>query len=591
MAEVLAGSLSVTRPAASGEGDFETFIRITADGTVTAFNGHVDLGTGIRTALGQIVAEELDVSFARVIMVLGDTSRVPNQGATIASETIQITAVPLRKAAAQARHFLLARAVQRLELRLSELSVEDGLIRGRDNRSVSYGELIAGDNIRLELAEDVEVKAVDAYTIVGQSVPRVDVPAKATGELVYVHDVRVPGMLHGRVVRPPYAGVDAGDFVSTSLIAVDETSVRDIPGLVAVVRISDFVGVVTEREENAIKAAAQLKLTWKPTPTLPDLKDVETALRANPSKPRVLIDKGDVDAAIAAADKPMQRTYVWPYQMHGSIGPSCAVADVQDEFVRVWSGTQNPHPLRADLAILLQRPEDEIDVIRMEAAGCYGRNCADDVSADAVLLSRAVGRPVRVQLTREQEHAWEPKGTAQLMDVNGGLNADGSVAAYDFATRYPSNGAPTLALLLTGMIPAVPDVFHMGDRTAIPPYDYDAMRVVAHDMPPIVRASWLRGVSALPNTFAHESYIDELATEAGVDPIEYRLRYLKDSRAVDLVNAVAKRAEWNSSPGLEGAGRRRRHRARARLCLRAVCPQQVSRLWRGMVGMDCRRRR
>jgi nicotinate dehydrogenase subunit B len=548
MPETLPGSLSIVRPDASREGAFETFIKITADGTVTAFNGHVDLGTGIRTALGQIVAEELEVSFARVIVVLGDTSRVPNQGATIASETIQITAVPLRKAAAQARHFLLARAAEKLELPLSDLSIEDGLIRGRDNRSVSYGELIAGDTIRLELADDVQVKAVDAYTIVGQSLPRVDLPAKATGELVYVHDMRVPGMLHGSVVRPPYAGVDAGDFVGTSLIAVDESSVRDIPGLVAVIRVGDFVGVVAEREENAVKASAQLKVRWKPTPRLPDLKELETALRANPSTPRVLIDKGDVDAAIAAADKPMQRTYVWPYQMHGSIGPSCAVADVRDDGVRVWSGTQNPHPLRADLAILLQRPENEIDVIRMEAAGCYGRNCADDVSADAVLLSRAVGRPVRVQLTREQEHAWEPKGTAQLMDVNGGLNADGSVAAYDFATRYPSNGAPTLALLLTGMIPAVPDVFHMGDRTAIPPYDYNAMRVVAHDMPPIVRASWLRGVSALPNTFAHESYIDELATEAGVDPIEYRLRYLKDPRAVDLVNAVAKRADWTPRP-------------------------------------------
>ncbi len=548
MAGPLPGSLSVARPDVSREGAFETFIKITADGTVTAFNGHVDLGTGIRTALGQIVAEELDVSFARVVVVLGDTSRAPNQGATIASETIQITAVPLRKAAAQARHFLLARAAEKLELAVSDLRIEDGLIRGRDNRSVSYGELIAGETIRLDLADDVPVKAVDTYTIVGQSVPRVDLPAKATGELVYVHDMRVPGMLHGRVVRPPYAGVDAGDFVGTSLIAVDESSVRDIPGLVAVIRIGDFVGVVTEREENAIKAAAQLKLRWKPTRVLPDLKELETALRANPSTPRVLIDKGDVDAAIAATDKPMQRTYVWPYQMHGSIGPSCAVADVRDDGVRVWSGTQNPHPLRADLAILLQRPEHEIDVIRMEAAGCYGRNCADDVSADAVLLSRAVGRPVRLQLTREQEHAWEPKGTAQLIDINGGLNADGSVAAYDFATRYPSNGAPTLALLLTGMIPAVPDVFHMGDRTAIPPYDYDAMRVVAHDMPPIVRASWLRGVSALPNSFAHESYIDELATEAGVDPIEYRLRYLKDSRAVDLVNAVSQRAEWTPRP-------------------------------------------
>src|SRR5450631_134558 len=547
--ELRPGSLSVVRPAVSGaEGTFETFVKITADGSVTAFNGHVDLGTGIRTALGQIVAEELDVSFARVVVVLGDTSRVPNQGATIASETIQITAVPLFLSAAQARQFLIARAAERLELSEQDLVVEDGLIRGRDNRSVSYGELIAGENVRLELADHVPVKTVDSYTIVGQSVPRTDLPAKATGELVYVHDVRVPGMLHGRVVRPPYAGVDAGAFVGTSLVAVDEASVADIPGLVAVVRIGDFVGVIAEREENAVKAAAQLRVTWKPTPTLPDMKDVETALRANPSTPRILIDKGDVDAAIAAAEKPMQRTYIWPYQMHGSIGPSCAVADVGEDQVRVWSGTQNPHILRADLALLLRRPDSEIDVIRMEAAGCYGRNCADDVSADAVLLSRAVGRPVRVQLTREQEHAWEPKGTAQLMDVRGGLRADGSVAGYDFATRYPSNGAPTLALLLTGTIAPVPAVSQMGDRTAIPPYDYDAIRVVAHDMPPIVRASWLRGVSALPNTFAHESYIDELATEAGVDPIEYRLRYLRDSRAVDLVNAVAKRADWSPRP-------------------------------------------
>jgi nicotinate dehydrogenase subunit B len=547
--ERMHGTLSVVRPASPVEAvKFETFIRITADGSVTAYNGHVDLGTGIRTALGQIVAEELDVSFARVVVVLGDTSLVPNQGATIASETIQITAVPLRKAAAQARQFLVARAAARLELPIEDLVVEDGLIRGKDNRSVSYGELISGDSLRLELADDVSVKSVDAYTIVGQSVPRIDLPAKATGELVYVHDIRVPGMLHGRVVRPPYAGVDVGDFIGNSLIAVDEASVRSIPGLVAVVRVGDFVGVVAEREENAIKAAAQLKVTWKPVPTLPDLKDIETALRANPSTPRTLIDKGNVDAAIAGAAKPMPRTYIWPYQMHASIGPSCAVADYQEDLTRVWSGTQNPHHLRTELARLIHRREAEIEVIRMEAAGCYGRNCADDVSADAVLLSRAVGRPVRVQLTREQEHAWEPKGTAQLMDVNGGLNADGSVAGYDFATRYPSNGAPTLALLLTGAVPNTPAVFEMGDRTAIPPYDYENLRVVANDMPPIVRASWLRGVSALPNTFAHESWIDECADEAGVDPIEYRLRYLKDSRAIDLVNAVAERAGWKPRP-------------------------------------------
>lgn len=539
------GSLVVVRTV--DEVTSETFVRITADGSVTAYNGHVDLGTGIRTALGQIVAEELDVSFARVVVVLGDTAVVPNQGATIASETIQITAVPLRKAAAQARQFLIARAAERLDLPESELKIEDGLVRGH-NRSVSYGELIGGETIRLELADDVQVKAVGDYAIVGQSVPRVDLPAKATGELTFVHDIRVPGMLHGRVVRPPYSGIDAGPFVGSSLIGVDESSVRDIPGLVAVVRIGDFVGVVAEREENAIRAAEQLTVSWRPTPALTDLADVETALRANPSTPRTLIDKGNVDAAIAGAAKPMQRTYVWPYQMHASIGPSCAVADFQDGNIRVWSGTQNPHVLRSDLALLTERPESEIDVIRLEAAGCYGRNCADDVTADALLLSRAVGRPVRVQLTREQEHAWEPKGTAQLIDVNGGLDPDGGIAAYDLATRYPSNAAPTLALLLTGRISPEPAVLQMGDRTAIPPYDYEHMRVVAHDMAPIVRASWFRGVSALPNTFAHESYIDEAATEAGVDPIEYRLRYLKDQRAIDLVNAVAERAGWTPRP-------------------------------------------
>ena len=251
----------------------------------------------------------------------------------------------------------------------------------------------------------------------------------------------------------------------------------------------------------------------------------------------------------------MPRTYVWPYQLHGSIGPSCSVADVRADGITVWSGTQNPIGLRADIARLMETSEDRVEIICMEAAGCYGRNCADDVGADAALLSRAVGRPVRVQLTREQEHAWEPKGAAQLMEVGGGLDAAGAVAGYDFSVRYPSNGAPILAALLTGAIPPAPAVSEMGDRTAIPPYDYANVRVVAHDMQPIVRASWLRGVSALPNSFAHESWIDEAASAAGVDPIEYRLRYLKDRRAADLVRAVAERAQWvpHIAPGSGGA--------------------------------------
>jgi nicotinate dehydrogenase subunit B len=537
------GQLIITRETAGGTS--ETFIEVNSDGSVTAYNGHVDLGTGISTALAQIVAEELDVAFGRVRMVLGDVGRGPDQGPTIASETIQITATPLRAAAATARRFLLARAAEWLEAAPDDLVVDEGVVRLRDgNRYIGYGDLVAGQSYFVALDETAPIKPVEAHRIVGRAVARVDIPAKATGEFTYVHDVRLPGMLHGRVVRPPYAGSDGGDFVGNSLISIDEASVADVPGLVAVVRIRDFVGVVTEREEHAILAASKLKVVWRDPAHLPELNKPENALRANPSTPRKLLDRGEVDAALADAAVRMDRTYLWPYQLHASIGPSCSVADYRPDGLTVWSGTQNPHPLRADLARLLDIPEQRIDIVRLEAAGCYGRNCADDVGADAALLSRAVGRPVRVQLSREQEHAWEPKGTAQVMDVQGGLTAEGSVSAYDFATRYPSNMAPTLALLLTGTIPNVPQVIGMGDRTSIPPYTYDNARVTVHDMPPIVRASWFRGVSALPNTFAHESWIDECAVEAGVDPIEYRLRYLQDPRAVELVKATADRASW-----------------------------------------------
>ncbi|AXE94963.1 molybdopterin cofactor-binding domain-containing protein [Paraburkholderia terricola] len=529
----------------------DMFLVVRDDGSVVAFNGHVDLGTGIGTALAQVVAEELDVPLTRVSIVLGHTGEAPNQGPTIASATIQISAVPLRHAAAQARQYLLAEAAARLHLGVEQLDVRDGVVfpRGGDAATgIGYGELIAGRRVELTLATDAPLKSPDAYKIVGKSAPRVDIPAKATGELSFVHDVRVPGMLHGRVVRPPYAGIAQGELIGNSLLHVDENSVSDLPGIVKVVVIRDFVGIVAEREEVAQQAAKRLDVRWKTVQALPPLEtsaEVEAALRANPAKRRDLVIEGEVDAALARDPaRTLESTYVWPFQMHASIGPSCAVADYREGKLKVWSGTQNPHSLRADLALLMSMDEARIDIVRMDAAGCYGRNCADDVAADAALLSRATGSPVRVQLSREDEHAWEPKGAAQLMDVRGALGAEGELAAYDFATRYPSNDAPTLALLLTGAISAEPQVFEMGDRTAVPPYDYRAMRIVCDDTPPIVRASWLRGVSAVPNTFAHESFIDELAAQAGVDPIEFRLRHLSDPRAIDLVKAVAEKAGW-----------------------------------------------
>jgi len=541
------GSLSSYVPALP-----EVFVAIVDDGRILAFNGHVDLGTGIRTSLAQIVAEELDVPAARVTMVLGDTAATPNQGPTIASATIQISAAPLRCAAAQARHALLALAAERLGVDAGQLRVDDGTISAIDRsgaqRQASYAELVAQRRIALTLDLHTRTKDPAQYRIVGRASPRVDLPAKATGELTFVHDVRVPGMLHGRVVRPPYAGHDSGPFVGASLLDVDRTSVADVPGLVAVVTIGDFVGVVAEREEHAIRAARQLRVVWRPHPPLPPLDDPAAAIAAAPAQPRLLLDEGDVEAARTLPDTlTLTRTYTWPFQMHASIGPSCAVADYRalgDGRITVWSGTQNPVSLRYDLATLVARDEADIDIVRMEAAGCYGRNGADDVCGDALLLSRAVGRPVRVQLMRADEHLWEPKGAGQQMRVTGTVSRDGRLVGYDFATRYPSNDAPLLAALLTGTIAPEPRVFEMGDRTAVSPYGCAHRRFVCEDLAPLVRASWLRGVSALPNSFAHDTFVDECAALTGVDPLAFRIRHLQDARAIELLHAVAERAGW-----------------------------------------------
>ena len=524
----------------------EILIAVWDDASVTGLHGHVDLGTGLRTALAQLVAEELEVEVDRVALLMGSTGAAPNQGATIASASIQVHAAPLRHAAAQAREWLVVEAATRLGVDVAALVAASAGVHRRDapDERVAYATLLAGRHVELMLTDAARLKPASGHRIVGTSTARLDIPAKATGAEVFVHDKRLPGMLHGRVVRPPYAGLDAGDFVGNTLESVDESSIAHIPGIRAVVVIRDFVGIVAEREEAADAAMRELRVAWRPFPGSPPLADLETALKNNPSTRRLLLERGNVDAALAAAAEPMPRSYVWPYQLHASIGPSCAVADWQSSALTVWAGTQNPHLLRADLATLTGLPATAVEVVRMEAAGCYGRNCADDVAADAALLSRAVGAPVRVQLSREQENLWEPKGAAQLMQVRGGLTADGGVAGYDFQTSYPSNGAPTLALLLTRSVEPAAIAYEMGDRTAVPPYDYADLRVVANDMAPILRASWLRGVSALPNVFAHESYIDELATAAGIDPVDFRLRHLPDERAAELVRATARRAGW-----------------------------------------------
>ena len=527
----------------------EVLLAFCDDGQAIALAGHVDLGTGLQTAYAQIVAEELALPLQRVRVILGDTARAPNQGPTIASASIQIHAQPLRAAAAQACAWLLAEAAAAWQVPVGELALADGVITHASGRCTEAGALVAGRHVELKLDLATPTRPEAEHRIVGQSVPRIDIPAKVSGQAVFVHDLRLPGMLHGRVLRPPYAGVDAGDFVGRSLAAVHRESIAHLPGIVDVVVQGDFIGIVAQREEQAEAAMHALRVDWHPWTPVAPLDDLAQAISTHPSTRRVVAESGDVAMGRAGAAQAMDRTYVWPYQMHASIGPSCAVAEWHRgasgvPALTVWAGTQNPHVLRADLARLTGLADTAIEVVRLEAAGCYGRNGADDVAADAALLARAVGAPVRVQLTREQEHAWEPKGAAQLMQIQGGLNADGSPAAYDFQTSYPSNGAPTLALLLTRTIEPVAQAFEMGDRTSVPPYAFANQRITVNDMAPILRASWLRGVSALPNSFAHESYIDELATAAGVDPVEYRLRHLPDVRAAELVRATAAKAGW-----------------------------------------------
>ncbi|MNG51372.1 Nicotinate dehydrogenase subunit B [compost metagenome] len=530
----------------------DSFIGLTADGRVTAFNGHVDLGTGIRTALAQIVADEICVPFDQVTVILGDTQRTPDQGPTIASATIQVTSIPLRQAAAQVRQLLLGLAARAFALPLDRLRAENGRVFAADKPhvSLSYGDLASGQNLQVALDKTVMLKSVTESRYVGKAVPRVDIPAKVTGQLTYVHDLRLPGMLHGRVVRPPYIGADSSAPLGSGLLSVDRASIAHLPGIVKLVVINDFIGIVAEREEQAIAAMRQLKTVWRPWSGLPDLSadGLHAALVANPKTDRVLRDDAGVDAALGSLHTEVNADYVWPYHQHASIGPSCAVADVSSEHAEIWSGTQNPHDLRKDIAHLLDRQPEQVHINRMEASGCYGRNCADDVSADAALLSQATGKPVRVQLMREQESGWEPKGTGQLIRVRGGLDQHRQVAAYELKTSYPSNNAVTLSLVLTGKVANRADVQQMGDRTAIPQYEYPNMRVICQDAAPIVRASWMRGVSALPNVFAHESWIDELAWHAGQDPIAFRLQYLKDPRAVALINALKKQANWQQGP-------------------------------------------
>jgi len=533
--------------AAPAADQLDSWLVIARDETITVYAGKVELGTGVSTALRQIVAEELDVSVARIAWVQGDSLLTVDQGRTVGSQSIKRGGAQLRRAAAEARQALLELAVQRLGAPVGQLAIADGVISVQSDatRRVTFGSLIGGGRFERKVSANPVVKAPTAYKVVGQSVPRAEIPAKMFGTHVFVHDVRLPGMLHGRVVRPPRAGA--------TLVSIDESSAAKLPGVIRVVRKGTFVGVVAEQEGQAVAAAKALQVQWSATPVLPEYDGLFARFKELATTARVVAESGDADAGLAKATRVIRATYRWPFQMHASIGASCGVADVSGDKATVWSATQGAHQLCAPIAALLGLPVENVRVIFTEGSGCYGHNGSDDVCGDAALLSQAAGKPVRVQWTREDEHVWEPKGPAMYFEMAGAV-ADGKVAAWTYDGWTPTHGSrpsPNPASLVPGMLVAgTPPTGGTGfsgggERNARTTYLFSNQRVTSHPVPSFpIRTSSLRGLGSPQNSFANESFMDELAAAAGVDPVEFRRRHLTDPRALTVIDAAAKRAGW-----------------------------------------------
>jgi nicotinate dehydrogenase subunit B len=547
--QALAQGAAAGKPLALTEVD--SFLSIDPKGAVTCYTGKVDLGTGITTALRQMVAEELDVPFNRVDLITGDTALTPDQGTTWGSLTIQIGGMQIRNAAATARDALLGEAAQRLGAKKEDLTVADGVISSGAKR-VTYGELIGGKQFSLKLDHQKPAKPKDSkdYKVVGKSVPRVDIPDKVTGKFTYMQDFRVPGMLHGRVVRPPALGA--------KLESVDEGSVKGIPGVVKVVRDGDFLGIVAENEWAAIKAAGDIKATWSRAENLPDPAKLWEHVRTSKvAKDEVTSSVGNVGAAMAEVGaRVLKASYDFAIHTHGSIGPSCAVAEFKDGKLTSWSASQATHSLRKQLATMFRMSPEDVRCIYFEGSGCYGRNGHEDAAADAALLARAVGRPVRVQWSRADEHGWDPKGPPTLIDVRASVDRAGNVTGWDSEFFIPQQTAggfhvPLVAATLSGM-PADAHVApgNIFQNSAIP-YKFANVRTVCHRLETTpFRPSWIRTPGRMQNTYANECFIDELAAAAGADPIDFRLKYLDagDKRGIETLNRVAALAKWDKRP-------------------------------------------
>jgi nicotinate dehydrogenase subunit B len=546
----------------------DAWIRVGADGTITVFTGKVEFGQGVKTALVQLAAEELFVGPARIELVTADTSRTPNEGYTAGSNSMKDSGTAIMNAAAQVREMLVGMAASRFGVAADSLSVQDGSIRAADGRSVAYAELVAGQSLHVPAQPQSRLRDAKSRTIVGKALPRLDIPGKLTGAVAYVHDLRLPNMVHARIVRPPSYGA--------RLRALDSSATEKVPGVIKVVRDGSFVAVVADREFQAIGAMRSLfrGATWDEQATLSPQSEVYAELQSLPHDDYLI--RGD--ATPSAKTWSVESSYRRPYQMHAAIGPSCAVALFEAGKLTVWTHSQGVYPLKGAIAEMLRLPAEAVRCIHMEGSGCYGHNAADDAAADAALIAVAIpGRPVRVQWMREQENLWEPFGSAMLTTAKATLDGQGTITDWQFdvwsgthSSRPGQAGNLAAAWLLQSpfALPTpkpIPQPEGGGDRNAVPLYDIANARVAHHFIPKMpLRVSALRSLGAYMNVFSIESFMDELALAAKVDPVVFRLRHLKDARAQDVIRLAAERFGWNNFQERESGKRRGRGFAFAR---------------------------
>jgi nicotinate dehydrogenase subunit B len=568
------GSLS-----ASGQGQFGTrsahidpkkldsWLAVEADGTITAYTGKCDFGQGIFTAQSQLVAEELCVPISRVKLVQCDTSVTPDQGSTSGSQSTptNFNSENLALAAATAREALVSMAAVRLAEPLEHLTLADGVITGKTGRRVRYEELVGSRHFDVPLNTAAKRRSVAQWNVLGKSIPSLDRTALMTGQFEFLHSVRVPGMLHGRVVRPPEMGA--------TVAHVDQQSVRNLPGLIKVVVRKDFVGVVAETQYQAVLAARQLAVRWNPGPELPRQDNFFDHLQKQPSHDLLSVDSQDVDTELAAAKYVVRARYTYPYQMHGSVGASCAVADVKPDTATVWSATQSAYPTRSIVAKLLNLQPDSVRVIYVRGSGCYGLNGADAVSFDAAILSQAVGRPVRLQFSRQDEMMWENFGSACVVEHRAGLSSDGRITVWDRENWVASLGnrpgydrpGNVISGMLLGYEPeplepgtAKPPSGRLRNQSNIVPSYFAGCiggtcggggnirseRAVTHTVRSPFFTGPLRSPLRIQNTFANECFMDELCAHAKADPVAFRLQHLRDSRTIGVLKAAANAAKW-----------------------------------------------